>query len=322
MNKPAFHPIPSPAGDNHADIGAYFTLKSERSNAPFGEHDRVILLTFDDNYVDQSINLILSILKYHPSGVSFVCLCPDLSPENQNAVLSVNCPVRLICYAHTPFIHTRKWPACSLFRLFSPWLLDSGIDSVLYLDADILCCGNIQALLDLKPAWLAMCNELSGNLSPDQQPTITNYLPAEIYCNSGVCVMNLDAFRREYSFGSFVELLLQHHEALQYPDQDFLNFFFRDKTVILNGLVYNFQPHEFWDSPHYPYILRISKLLHFSYAKPWSNKSELFLIQLYLKHSLYPPMIRKVKAVRWKNALHHHTITYLPRYFRLWRFRR
>ena len=321
MSNSAFHPIPASSGGGHDRIGAHFTLKLDRSNRPFGGDDRVVLLTFDDNYVDQGINLILSILKHHPSGVAFVCLCPALSEENQRALMAVNCPLRLVCYDHTPLISTRTWPACSIFRLFSPWLLDDQIRKVLYLDCDILCSGNIQPLLDAEPAYLALCGELSGNVSPVQQQVITRYLPTEVYCNSGVCVINLDAFRREYSFDSFLELLLRHQEDLQYPDQDFLNFFFRDKTVILNNLIYNFQPHELWGSPLYPKILKSARLLHFSYSKPWRYRSELFLVQLYLRHSEYPPMIRKVKAVRWKNALHFHTITHLPRFFRLWRSR-
>lgn len=318
------HPIPNQLAEgtfaqiSQDRLGAHFALKLDRASASFSDHDRIVLLTFDDNYVDQSLNLILSILKYHPEGVSFLCLCPELTPENQNALLSAGCPVRLICYAHTPLISTRTWPACSIFRLFSPWLLDPQIHKVLYLDSDILCCGSIQALLDAEPPYLAMCSEISGNISPEQQPVITKYLPAEVYCNSGVCVMNLNAFRQQYSFDSFLSFLLAHYADLQYPDQDFLNYFFRDKIVILNGLLYNFQPHELWGSALYPQALRSCRLLHFSYCKPWRYRSELFLVQLYLRHSQYPPMIRKVKALRWKNALHIHTLTHLPRYLRLW----
>lgn len=299
-------------------IAAHFTQKVDSASTSFCHQDRIVLLTFDDNYVDQSINLILSILKYHPSGVSFLCLCPVLTEENQHTLLSAGIPVRLVCFAHTPLISTRTWPACSIFRLFSPWLLDAKIHKVLYLDSDILCCGNIQALLDAEPSYLALCGEISGNVSPSQQQVITKFLPTEVYCNSGVCVINLDAFRQQYSFDSFLSLLLAHQADLQYPDQDFLNYFFRDKTVILNGLLYNFQPHELWGSALYPQVLRNCRLIHFSYSKPWRYRSELFLVQLYLRHSEYPPMIRKVKALRWKNALHIHTITHLPRFLRLW----
>lgn len=318
MSKTTFHPISSSAGDKQDHTSVYFTLISDHSNASFSGHDHVILLTFDDNYIDQSINLILSILKYHPDGVSFLCLCPVLSAENQRTLLSSAYPIRLICYEHTPFISTRNWPACSIFRLFSPWLLDNQIHKVLYMDSDILCCGNIQPLLDAAPACLAMCSELGGNISPMQQQNITKYLPIEVYCNSGVCVINLDAFRQLYSFDSFVTLFLQHQADLQYPDQDFLNFFLRDQTVILNGLVYNFQPHELWGSPLYRRALRSCKLIHFSYCKPWRCRSELFLIQLYLRHSEYPPMIRRVKSVRWKSVFHIHSITHFPQLLRLW----
>lgn len=312
MHEAEFRPTPS------SDSSAHFALTLDVSNAPRGDGDRIVLLTFDDNYVDQSINLMLSILKYHPDGVAFVCLCPGLTEAHQQALLAVNCPVRLLCYDHTPVIPTRQWPACSMFRLFSPWLLDADIHRVLYLDSDILCCGSLQPLLDAEPDFLALCGEVSGNIAPEQQAVITRYLPTEVYCNSGVCLINLDAFRRAYTFDGFVALLNAHQAELQYPDQDLLNFLFRDRTVILNGLIYNFQPHELWGSPLYAQALRSCRLLHFSYRKPWRHRSELFLIQLYLRHSQYPPMIRRVRAVRRKSALHFHTITHFPRLFRLW----
>ena len=283
-------------------------------------NDHIVLLTFDDNYVDQSINLILSILKQHPAGVSFVCLCPTLSPANAETLMSVVRPLRLICYNHTPIIPTTNWPACTMFRLFAPWLLDSEIHKVVYLDSDMLCTGSLQALFDADPVCLAMCNEIAGNIFAEQQQCITAYLPYEIYCNAGMCVMNLDSFRSLYSFDSFVELLLQHQKDLHFPDQDFLNFFLRDNTVILNGFSYNFQPYEFKGSRYYKQALANCKLIHFSFMKPWFYKTDLYLIQLYLRYSDYPPMIRKTKTARRKSMLH--SVVRFTRPVRSWLFDR
>ena len=55
-----------------------FQLQLCQENPKFSPLDSIILLTFDDNYLDQSVNLILSVAKYHPSGVSLVCTCPAL----------------------------------------------------------------------------------------------------------------------------------------------------------------------------------------------------------------------------------------------------
>lgn len=172
------------------------------------------------------------------------------------------------------------------------------------MDSDMLCTGSLQELFDLDVPCLAMCNEISGNVSQTQEMTVRRHLPARIYCNSGVSVFNLDYFRKEHTFHEIYTELNKMRDDIVYPDQDFLNIYFQDRITYLNAFYYNFQAYELKETKFYKAALKVCRLIHFSVGKPWLYKSRLYLMQLYLKHSLYPPMIQKVKKTMAKRILY------------------
>lgn len=275
-----------------------------RENPRFSPKDSIILLTFDDNYMDQSVNLMLSVAKYHPTGVSFVCTCPVLKDSNLDILIGLPIGVQVKCYDFALDLEMGRWALSAVLRLFSPWLLDENIHRVLYMDSDILCCGSLQPLFDTEVSCIAMCNEISGNTGKYQQDVIRPILPAQIYCNSGVVIFNLDYLRKNHSFSEIFTELLNRNGVFHYLDQDLLNVYFREKLLVLNAFHYNFQPHELKGTPFFKNALRNCRLIHFSVGKPWLYKSRLYLMRLYLKHSSYPPMIAKVKKTVAKRILY------------------
>lgn len=283
---------------------AVFSLKAKEQNPQFHPNDNIILLTFDGNYMDQSVNLILSIAKYHPSGVSFVCVCPPLRQENMELLLSLSQGIQLRCYESAADLSSGRWVSSAVLRLFSPWLLEADIHRVLYMDSDILCTGSLQELFDTDVPYVAMCNEISGNTSPTQQNTIRKYLPTQIYYNSGVTVFNLDSLRENHSFEEIYEALSALKGKVVYLDQDFLNIYFQGRITGLNAFHYNFQAYELYKTRFYRNALKNCRLIHFSVGKPWLYKTKLYFIRLYLKHSQYPPMIAKVKKTFVKSLLY------------------
>ena len=72
-----------------------FSILNERHNAQFVQNDKMILLTFDDNYVEQTINLIMSILAYNSDCV-FICLCPELTKENTDKLLQTDGGIKIL----------------------------------------------------------------------------------------------------------------------------------------------------------------------------------------------------------------------------------
>lgn len=281
-----------------------FTLKVCQQNSKFDPNDQIILLTFDDNYVDQSINLILSVARHNPEGVSFICVCPPLKEHNISALLSMKQGIQLLCYDFSFEFETGRWSVCTFLRLYAAWLLDENIKKVLYMDSDMLCCGSLQELFDTKVDCLAMCNEVSGNVSPTQQRVFRSVIPTHIYCNAGVSVLNLDYFRENHTFDEIYRAYGQMHSRIAYLDQDFMNIYYHGKIQVLNAFHYNFQPHELWGTPFYKSALKNCRLIHFSVGKPWIYKTRFFLIRLYLKHSEYKPMIRRVQKTFCMSALY------------------
>ena len=277
-----------------------------QQNDLFRTSDSIVVLTFDDNYVDQSANLILSVRKYHPEQVSFICICPRLRPENISALLELPIGIQVRCYGFTAEFSAGRWSTCAVLRLFCPWLLEEQIHRVLYLDSDILCTGSIRNLFEAEVPCIAMASEISGNVSPSRQETFRNDFPTQVYCNSGVVIFNLDYLRSHHSFGEFYTVLSDMLGKYTYLDQDFLNRFFMGKIEYLNPFQYNFQAYELLGTPMYRSALRLCALIHFSVGKPWKFRTRMPLIRLYRKHSLYPAMIRQVNLAAVKR------IPYLP----------
>lgn len=281
-----------------------FQLQFCQENPKFSPLDSIILLTFDDNYLDQSVNLMLSVAKYHPSGVSFVCTCPVLKESSIDILMGLPIGVQVKCYDFALDLEMGRWALSAVLRLFSPWLLSEDIHRVLYMDSDILCCGSLRELFDTNVPCIAMCNEISGNTGKYQQDVIRPILPTHIYCNSGVVLFNLDYLRQNHSFNEVFSELLRRNGVFHYLDQDLLNVYFRDNLLVLNAFHYNFQPHELKGTPFFKNALKNCRLIHFSVGKPWLYKSRLYLMRLYLKHSSYPPMIAKVKKTVAKRILY------------------
>lgn len=259
-----------------------FTLIHQVENKAFSPKDNIVVLTFDDNYLGQSVNLIFSIAKYHPQGVSFLCICPPLKEENQQILLGLAQGVQIRCYSAQEDFSTGRWVSGAVLRLFCPWLLGEEYHKVLYMDSDILCTGSLEKLFAMDVPLLAMCSELSGNVSAGRMETVRPYLPTQIYCNSGVVLFNLDALRAQYTFQEIYDQLLAWKGTFYYLDQDFLNVFFQGKITVLNPYFYNCQAYELRKTEFWKPALKQCSLIHYSVGKPWIYKTRLKMIRLYL----------------------------------------
>lgn len=269
-----------------------------RENELFDVDDRLVMLTFDNNYVNQTINLMLSIVKHQSKKVSFYCVCLDLEEENVLKLLDLEIGVQVRIYQFNYKVDTGHWPQATLLRVFSPWLLDSCVEKILYLDSDILCCGSLDELYELDTPYIAMGNEISGNVSSGNRKnkkSLPEEHPAWLYCNAGVAVLNLRNIREHYEFADMFHKCCDICSTYYCNDQDFLNLFFYGKITYFNGLCYNFQPYELKGTVFYQYAVNKCRLIHFSSEKPWKDTGDRAIMRLYLTHSEYAPMRELVK---------------------------
>ena len=284
-----------------------FKLISKKSNALFNINDNIVLLTFDVNYVDQSVNLMESIIKYNKE-VSFICLCTQLNETFMRVLMERRYGICVYEYSvnlnnsNINLIEGR-WPVVTLFRLFSPWLIEENIAEVLYLDSDMICKGDIHELLDMKNEeyLIALCNEIRGNIV--QMDFFFLIFEKDIYCNAGTLKVNVDKMRIQYNPQDILNVLKEKASWFVFNDQDLLNYYFHDKIMYLNNFLYNFQAYELRKSNIYKAAVNKAKIIHFSIGKPWDYKANFDLIKLYLSLSSYEPMIRRCKKAYIKRLL-------------------
>ena len=278
-----------------------FTLikKTIKDNSSLVDR-KCILLTFDDNYLNQTLNLMHSIVR-HNNCIGFVCLCPELKEETKNYLFHEAPDTSLLLYEYALDLFTLSshWPNVTCFRIFSPWLIDDeNIEYCVYMYSDILCTGNIESLFK-EQNLISMCNELSGNAIVLHESEIGTH----IYCNAGVMGFNLKELRKAYTFEQLRDAFLASLRNYHFPDQDFFNVYFRQQLCIWNGLHYNLQVYEVKGSYFYHECLRNCKLIHFAGAKPWTTNAPLFLIRLYKKYSCYTPFKNRLAWLPFKRII-------------------
>lgn len=119
-------------------------------------------------------------------------------------------------------------------RLFSAYQLSQDLDRLLYLDADMICAGNLSELynMDLEENCFAACQD--KGIKPEDLKRLE--LPLDYqYINSGVLLMNLKEIRKIYKEKDIVNLIIEQSKVLKYPDQDFINKNFKGKIKIVSS---------------------------------------------------------------------------------------
>lgn len=279
-----------------------FKLLRKTSNCHFdtNKETKYILLTFDENYVVQAINLMMSIVKFN-KNVSFICLCDELSEDGRKELFSAfPSPVAILLYEYKMLFsfQSKRWATTTLYRIFSPFLIDEPVEKVLYLDADMLCTGRLDAIFDMKDYCVCMASEIAGNtICKNRRVGIHNELgDVLIYCNAGFTMLNFVRIKAKYTFEMIFNAFFDRIDDLKYLDQDFLNWYFRDVMTYINGFIYNFQPYELKGNRYYyKQALDNAFILHFTSGKPWDRDCDPWLMKIYLKYSVYEKMIETVK---------------------------
>ena len=125
----------------------------------------------------------------------------------------------------------------SYARFFIPDYLE-GVSRCIYLDTDLIICSDLTALQNLDLHGKSTACVIDGGIStPDQQQRLQNKLKLanpQRYFNSGVIVIDLDAWRlREIQF-KVLKIAKEQHDLLDQMDQDALNMALADDWLTLD----------------------------------------------------------------------------------------
>jgi lipopolysaccharide biosynthesis glycosyltransferase len=119
------------------------------------------------------------------------------------------------------------------FRLFLTEILPDTIDKVLYLDGDVIVRNAILPLwnLDISNYPIAAATDCMVAVEPEEFERL-GYPMSYGYFNSGVCILNLDYWRKNNCIKDFIGLLVDG-DKLRYYDQDVLNMLFHTSKLDL-----------------------------------------------------------------------------------------
>ena len=133
------------------------------------------------------------------------------------------------------------WSVEIFFRLLTPYILDPTIEKLLWLDADIIVCDNIDGFYDMEMGRHYLC--AAPDYSGKDLAKRLNMDPKQTYFNSVVLIMNLSAIRAGISQEQLFEFMVQNQERLLFPDQDTLNLLMGHSVLLFDETLYNNQEH-------------------------------------------------------------------------------
>ena len=230
-----------------------------------------ILYTVNDKYIPQVATGICSILENNKDvkRIVFYIISDGITESNKKKLQIFvkeyqDNNVRLIEFIElgdlTQYFDfnfdTLGWNKVILARLLLGRLLPKSIERILYLDGDTIDCGKLTDLWSL---------DLTGNiLAASPEPTVRKSqimalgMPAtDLYCNSGVLLVDLVAWREQAAEKQIFTFYKKHDGKLFAADQDAIN-------GALQGRIKYLPPKYNFGSLHYYYPYKLMKKL----AKP------------------------------------------------------
>ncbi|MEH0873201.1 glycosyltransferase [Pectobacterium cacticida] len=220
------------------------------------------------------------------------------------------------CLSELP---SHKWPLATYFRFIIFDLLSEDINSLLYLDADIVCKGPINDIieLDLNSYFAAVVPDILSMQSLAVERLEENEIYNN-YFNAGFLYINLIEWKKNKFTERAMSLLTDpiKGKKLKYQDQDALNILFFKKTILLPrkfNCIYSIKD-ELKDKTHEKYkniITDGSVFIHYVGAtKPWHSWGQ-YLSTIYFQHAYHEstwhdvPLIQAITPSQWKEKSKH-----------------
>lgn len=149
------------------------------------------------------------------------------------------------------------------YRLLLPYVLEPGIERILWMDSDMVVCGDIDGVYDTDMGCRYLC------AAPDrdgrEHAARLGFPAGQAYFNSGLLLLNLPAIRNDISREQMFEFLASNYEEkIRLSDQDTLNCLLGHNALMLDERIYNNQNHL------YGKVARDARVIHFvQNIKPW-----------------------------------------------------
>lgn len=281
-----------------------------------------LLLSIDSNFVMQLMTTSVSLFRNNPNAQFQIhLLCTKVSESDKQRIrefiegqgqriVFYDADEVLLNLPHIP--KSGRFTLSTYMRCFITRILPENISKILYMDCDILIRGNIDGLwnTDISGYAIGAVDDmwaLRGNFERLGIP------PEDSYFNNGVLLINLDYWRKADVYELSLQTIKEHHQKLQFHDQDIFNMLFHAKRLEL-PVQYNMQDAFFrmrrqWIQPRLQndidHFLASPTIVHYTGShKPWEYKCYHPFRKEYLEYvGLTPYKGFKPKAKKWQDVV-------------------
>ncbi|MDY7580016.1 glycosyltransferase [Herbaspirillum sp. RTI4] len=261
-----------------------------------------VAFCIDNRYFRAMGATIASLIAHNPDlHFHFHILAFEVADEHRQRVDQLQQRLNVLADIHlidanqftqfAPFVRSTYYSPSIFTRLLIPEVLKEVAAKVLYLDADILCVGDVRELLE------ADVSEEIALVVPDAEATTKRrvaalHLKGGDYFNSGVMLINVQRWLAAEITQATIASILKDGKSFRFPDQDALNVvldgrvkFIERKWNFLHGLVGDLENGRYQMRP-----LDDARLVHFAGSvKPWSNWTLHASTQLFARHHAQSP---------------------------------
>ena len=192
-----------------------------------------------------------------------------------------------------PNISGKHVSAATYYRLFIENYLPESLNSLIYLDSDVIAIKNVDEIFEkcekeiLESKFTVSVSIEMVKLNENHDVFKNLELSGNNYFNAGVMFIDYEKWKNETSVREFLELIDLYKDKIIFWDQDVLNKFFDDNFLKLNDNL-NFRVYEPVD---YNKLDSNAILLHYSgNSKPWTiqggyKKSSQYFFNFYREHN-------------------------------------
>lgn len=264
-----------------------------------------VTINTDDKYIQHAMVMLCSLFennKKHSITVHVLQKC--LSKKSHSMLVDLTKKYENIIYFYdvdeTPlqgvqFRSNRPLSMAAYYRLLLSSVLPNSIDSVLYLDCDMIVVSDISSIFNIEMDKYPLAASLDNSpYTSHHREQLQLEVGEKTFC-SGLMMVNLKYWRDNNCEIGLLEYAKRHRDIVYLHDQDVLNYYFKKKWFALppkwNRNAYdlkvpNYPGYKKFDFYEYLYS---PKIIHFadSFLKPWNKgfSDYKYLYKKYLKLS-------------------------------------
>ncbi len=269
-----------------------------------------IVHCLDDRYAPMCATAIVSLCENNPnSDIQYHIISASLSQENKDALKEIinryGAKVKFYDVDQTILKDCviKEGDHVSLaayLRILIPIILPDNIETVLYLDCDLVVCENISNLFSIQLTGFSCGAVYDGGTNDIRTYNRLIYDYEKGYFNSGVLLFNLKYWRENNITNNLFKFISEHPERLMFWDQDAINSVLAGKIKRL-PFKYNMTDPFYQVNPtlRQEYLDEIEQsllnpvILHFATAnKPWYEDNP---------HPLKYKFYQYLSLTKWKN---------------------